>query len=117
MKILVVDDEQLVLWFLDRALTKGGHEVITSTGVNDAEAKLRSGNFDLVFVDLRLREGNGTDLIKKLGDLPRKPKVIVCSAFITKELEEELRTSGICILKKPFKLDELNNVLKLCISR
>ena len=74
MKILVVDDEQLVRWFLDRALKKNGHEVVTSSSVNDADAKLRSDNFDLLFVDLRMPEGNGTDLIQKLGDLSSQTK-------------------------------------------
>ncbi len=117
MKILVVDDEQLVRWFLDRALKKSGHEVMTSPNVSDAAARLRSDHFDLLFVDLRMPEGNGTDLIRKLGDLPHKPKVIVCSAYITPELEAEFRTNGICMLKKPFKLEELNNALKSCLSR
>jgi DNA-binding NtrC family response regulator len=117
MKILVVDDEQLVRWFLDRALKKSGHEVITSSNVNDAAERLRSDNFDLLFVDLRMPEGNGTDLINKLGDLPHRPKVIVCSAYITPELENEFITNGICILKKPFKLEELHKALKSCLSR
>ncbi|MBI5639915.1 MAG: response regulator [Nitrospirae bacterium] len=116
MKILVVDDEQLVRWFLDRALKKGGHDVITASNIGEASEKLASEEIDLLFVDLRMPEGNGTELIKKVGDLHKKPRVIVCSAFITTELEDEFRSKGICILKKPFKLDELNNTLRKCLE-
>ncbi|TAN40431.1 MAG: response regulator [Nitrospirae bacterium] len=116
MKILIVDDEQLVRWFLDRALKKGGHEVSSVSNINDGAARLSAEHFDLLFVDLRMPEGSGTELIKKLEGLPYRPKVIVCSAYITSELEEEFRTNDICILKKPFKLDELNSVLGACIS-
>ena len=117
MKILVVDDEQLVRWFLDRALKKGGHDVITASNIGEASEKLDSENIDLLFVDLRMPEGNGTELIKKVGNMPKKPRVIVCSAFITTDLEEEFKNKGICILKKPFKLDELNYALKVCIEK
>ena len=116
MKILVVDDEQLVRWFLDRALRKSGHEVMTASSVSEAFKKLEAEKFDMLFLDLRMPEGNGTELLEKLEKLSRKPKVIICSAFITSELEEEFRDKGICTLKKPFKLDELNSAMKQCLS-
>ena len=116
MKILVVDDEQLVRWFLDRALKKGGHEVVAAANITDAAAILSSESVDLLFVDIRMPAGNGTELIRKVRTFTRQPKIIVCSAFITAELEDEFKRNGICILRKPFKLDELNAVLKNCVD-
>jgi DNA-binding NtrC family response regulator len=116
MKILVVDDEQLVRWFLDRALKKGGHEVITAAGIGEALGLLRSDRFDLLFVDLRMPAGSGTELIRQLHALPYRLQVIVCSAYITAELEDEFTQNGICILRKPFKLDELNQALDNCLA-
>ncbi len=116
MKILVVDDEQLVRWFLERALKKGNHEVITASNIIEAYDKLEASDIDLLFLDLRMPEGNGTELIKKVHNSANKPKIIVCSAFVTAELEEEFKSDGICILRKPFKLDELNNALKNCLE-
>lgn len=116
MKILVVDDEQLVRWFLDRALSKNGHEVIVASNISEAFEKLDTEKFDMVFVDLRMPEGNGTELIEKVGTLTVKPKVVVCSAFISSELEEEFKNKGFCTLKKPFKLDELNRIVQQCLS-
>jgi len=115
MKILVVDDEQLVRWFLERALTKNGHQVSTASNIADASEKLNTEKIDVVFVDLRMPEGNGTELIEKLDTVTLKPKVVVCSAFITPELEEEFRSKGIYTLKKPFKLDELHSVVQQCL--
>ena len=117
MKILVVDDEQLVRWFLDRALKKSGHEVITASNIAEAYEKLVAGDIDLLFLDLRMPEGNGTELIKKVHNASGKPKIIVCSAFITADLEEDFKRGGICILRKPFKIDELNNALKMCLGK
>ncbi len=116
MKILVVDDEQLVRWFLDRALKKSGHEVITASNISEAYEKLNREKVDILFMDLRMPDGNGRELVEKIANSPLKPKVVVCSAFITSEMEEEFRNKGICILKKPFTLDELNKVVQQCIS-
>lgn len=116
MKILVVDDEQLVRWFLDRALKKSGHEVITASNISEAYEKLTREKVDILFMDLRMPDGSGRDLIDKIANLPLKPEVVVCSAFITSELEQEFRNNGICILKKPFTLDELNRVVQQCID-
>ena len=117
MNVLVVDDEQLVRWFLDRALKKSGHDVMTASNIAEAAEKLRTGKIDLLFVDLRMPEGGGVELIRQLENAQQKPKIIVCSAFITSELEDEFRSKGICILKKPFKLDELNDSLKKCLEQ
>jgi DNA-binding NtrC family response regulator len=62
-------------------------------------------------------EGSGVEFIRQLDVAAKRPKVIVCSAFITPELEEEFRNKGICTLKKPFKLDELNETLKQCLEK
>ncbi len=117
MKILVVDDEQLVRWFLDRALRKNGHEVVTAGNVEDAAVKLSSEAIDVLLVDLRMRGENGRELIGKVDIRGEKPKVIVFSAFITAELEEELRQKGVCVLRKPLMLDELNKAVQICLEK
>jgi DNA-binding NtrC family response regulator len=117
MKILVVDDEQLVRWFLDRALRKSGYEVVTAENVAEASVKLDSEAIDVLFIDLRMPGQDGAEFIRKVNLRNGKPRIIVCSAFVTPELEEEFRQQGICILKKPFKLDELNEALKICLEK
>jgi DNA-binding NtrC family response regulator len=116
MKILVVDDEQLVRWFMERALRKSGHEVLTSSSVTDAYEKLSSQDIDLLFIDLRMPEGNGLEVVKKVSESQKKTKIVVCSAFVTSELEEEFKDKGIYVLKKPFKLDELNSTVRHCLE-
>jgi len=116
MKILVVDDEQLVRWFLDRALKKSGYEVITASNISEASEKLKREKIDILFMDLRMPDGNGRELLEVIANSALKPKVVVCSAFISSELEEEFKNKGICTLKKPFTLDELNKVVQQCLS-
>ena len=115
MKVLVVDDEQLVRWFLERALKKWGHEVISAPSSQEALALLDGSKFNVLFTDLRMPEGNGAQLIKQVSDMPNKcEKIVVCSAFITSEMARDFDTKGILTLKKPFKLTELESVLSRC---
>ncbi len=117
MKVLVVDDEQLVRWYLDRALRKKGHQVITAENVEDASVKLNSEPIDVLLVDLRMPGRDGTELIGKVDVRGKVPKAIVCSAYITVELEEELKQRGVCILRKPIMLDELNNAVQISLKK
>jgi len=116
MKVLVVDDEHLVRWFLERALTRAGYEVVTASGIKAALERLEAGTVDIIFVDLRMPEGNGMDLIRRARALSKAPKIVVCSAFVTEELEAEFKDKGICTLKKPFKLEDLYAMLEACID-
>ncbi|MCK4911233.1 MAG: response regulator [Thermodesulfovibrionales bacterium] len=115
MKVLVVDDEQLVRWFLERALKKWGHEVVPAPSSQEALALLGSTKFDVLFTDLRMPEGNGAQLIKQVSDMPNKcSRIVVCSAFITSEMARDFESKNILTLKKPFKLNELESVLARC---
>lgn len=115
MKVLVVDDEQLVRWFLERALRKWGHEVISVSSALEAMTQLEGGRFDVLFTDLRMPEGNGTVLLNKVKQCHSKDmRVVVCSAFITADMVQNFERDGILTLKKPFKLAELEGTLNQC---
>jgi len=115
MKILVVDDEQLVLWFLERALSKWGHEVTTASNINDARKHIGDGGYDILFTDLRMPEGNGADMLDGLSDMAKNlPRVVVCSAFITADMAKDFKDRGFVTLKKPFKLSELQEAVDQC---
>ncbi|MEJ2324372.1 MAG: response regulator [Nitrospirota bacterium] len=115
MRILVVDDEQLVRWFLERALKKWGHDVVTASNVDEALGMINGRGFDLLFTDLRMPERGGADLLERLSEIKGKqPKVIVCSAFITADMASDFRSRGYLTLKKPFKLSELQDTMRQC---
>lgn len=115
MKVLIVDDEQLVRWFLERALKKWGHEVISASNASEAMGHMSSDKFDILFTDLRMPEESGAKLLESLDDKIRESmKVVVCSAFITPELSQGFKDKGFLTLRKPFKLAELESTLNQC---
>ncbi|UCG78276.1 MAG: response regulator [Nitrospirota bacterium] len=112
MKVLIIDDEKLVRWFLERALKKWDYEVTSVSNGKEAVDALDKESFDLVFTDLKMPVANGSLVIEHLGQIADPPKIIVCSAYITSEMEEDYKNKGILSLKKPFKLDELERIIK-----
>ncbi|HHN65327.1 MAG TPA: response regulator [Nitrospirae bacterium] len=116
MKVLVVDDEQLVRWFLQRALTKKGYEVTVVSSTQEAELLLQNENYDLIISDLRMPTGDGAPFINRLVESGTHPPIIACSAYITPELDKDFRLKGVYTLKKPFKLSELEEALQRVLN-
>ncbi len=116
MKVLVVDDEQLVRWFLQRALTKKGYDVTVVSSTQEAELLLQNENYDLIISDLRMPTGDGAPFINRLVESGTHPPIIACSAYITPELDKDFRLKGVYTLKKPFKLSELEEALQRVLN-
>ncbi len=112
MHALIVDDEWLVRWFMERALRKWGHSVVSVDSIRSAQTELKKRKFDAVFIDLKFPEGNGMTLIHDLlGDMYLPQRLIVCSAYISVDSEKEMETMGINVLRKPFHINELEKAL------
>ncbi len=111
MRVLIVDDEEFIRWYLEKALRKKGYDVVSARNIKEAYDILKSGGVDILFTDLRMPEGNGAELIGRLCDFTQSIRIIVCSAFITPELHDSLKRKGIACLKKPFRLEEIEEVL------
>lgn len=116
MKVLIIDDEKLVRWFLERALKKWNYEVAAVSSSKEALELLNSEAFDLVFTDLKMPVADGSLVIDHLSAMPNPPYTIVCSAYITDEMEQDFEDKGILCLKKPFKLEELESTIKKLIT-
>ena len=107
-KILVVDDEELLREILVETFTMYGAIVDSAVGGHEALHKVRTNNYDMLISDVRMPAGDGLTLmadIKALG-MPSL-KLFVCSAY--NDLTET-RTRELNILKvfsKPFDLEHL----------
>ena len=62
-RILVIDDERLMLYGLKKAFNKDLIEVDTAATAREALQAIRSCNYDLCLIDIRLPDGNGFKLM------------------------------------------------------
>ena len=118
-RILIVDDEAIVAFFLMEGLKGLGDEydVRTSGSAESALEQIRHGHFDLAVVDYRLPGLSGLDLIRKLREVSPETHTIVITAYSSPELEEEaLRLRAARYLEKPFRIQDLMCTIEEVLS-
>lgn len=100
-RILVVDDDALVLAAIARLLTQAGYEVMRADSVRAAIKLVEavSGDLDLVLTDVIMPDERGTELVRFMCESHPRVKVSYMSAYAGAD-QDELK--GIAILPKPF---------------
>ena len=80
-RILVVDDESSIRLLYSHELADEGYEVITAAGAEEAVEKLRKDEFDLILLDIKLKNESGLDLLQRIVKERHNLPVILCTAF------------------------------------
>jgi len=80
-KLLVVDDESSIRLLYAQELAEEGHDVTTAASAVEAVEKLEQGDFDLVVLDIKLKNESGLDLLQKIVKERHEMPVILCTAF------------------------------------
>ena len=72
---------------------------------------------DLILLDLRLPDMNGVDVVKELHEnLSEVPPIVFISADSPQSLKDAARSVGAAALRKPFKIDELFEVIDRALA-
>jgi len=112
-KIIVLEDDAIVRRNLEQQLRNRRYDVAAVETIAEAQDYLNRDNFDLIFLDVRLPDGNGTDLLKAIQLRPQKPLMIVMSGFGTVESAVDCMKNGAFdYLIKPFSAEQLGVTLK-----
>ena len=82
-KIVVVEDDVIVRKNLEQQLRRHRYDVAAVGTLAAAREYLAKDSFDLVFADVRLPDGEGTDLLRELQARPEKPLVVIMTGFGT----------------------------------
>jgi len=114
-RILIVEDEEMVRSFTRKALVKNGYKVFTAANVNEAKRVFTSNNrdFELLFSDVVLPDGNGIELVDQI--LSEKPqiKVLLASGYTDKKSQWPLiKKRGFEFMQKPYDLGDLLRTLR-----
>ena len=112
MRILVVDDEPNIRAMLRVALESQGCEVAQAAGLGAARGLLKRESFDVAFVDVRLKQENGLELLDRSAGAPAETAVVVMTAYASiPGAVMAMREGAFDYLPKPFKPDDLRLVL------
>lgn len=108
--ILVVDDEpDLVEILCDRLGLEGYTTEMAGSG-NQALKLMSAKKFDLVISDVRMRDGTGPEMFKKMLELGMTTPVIFITAFSEVE-HDEIMSKAVAVLGKPFDFNELKTLI------
>src|SRR5512138_3712174 len=107
-KIIVLEDDPVFRKSLEQQLRYRRYDVASATTIAEAQELLGKDNFDLLIADVRLPDGDGTELLKQLRNRPVKPLTIMISGQQKVEKAVECMENGaFTFLAKPFSAEEL----------
>ena len=106
--ILVVEDQDSIRHFVVKALEDEGHAVTGVASVREARVAVERDMPDLAFLDLKLPDGNGLELLREIKRVQPEVAVILMTAFGELETAVEAMSAGAYwFMKKPFEQEEL----------
>ena len=112
--VLVVDDDLSLQELFKSFLKKIGFSRVVVGTAKDAISSLRKQKFDLMFLDLQLPDAPGDEVYKSAKSLYPDLKVIVITGYPNSEmLDRILQISPVTVLKKPLKIEQLNQTVKI----
>jgi DNA-binding NtrC family response regulator len=116
MKILVVDDEEIVLGSCQRVLSAEGFDVILSNSADSALEILKTENPELLLVDVKMPGRDGLSLVAELKEKSPGIAIIVMSGYPTPAtISQAVKKGAACLIPKPFTPDELIGIIRQVI--
>jgi two-component system, NtrC family, response regulator AlgB len=112
MRILIVDDETNIRKSLRIALESMKNSVEEAVSSSEASRLLERASFDVAFVDLRLRDESGLDLLETLTKLSPRLAVVIITAYASIDSAvDAMRRGAFDYLPKPFTPAQIRAIL------
>jgi DNA-binding NtrC family response regulator len=112
-KVIVLEDDLIVRNNLEQCLRRRRYDVASVSTIAAAQELLGKDNFDLIFLDMRLPDGDGTELLKTIQQRPQKPLVVVTTGFGSIESAVECMKNGAFdYVIKPFSNEQIEFTLR-----
>jgi CheY-like chemotaxis protein len=101
-KVLVVDDDPVVTTSFDRVLSREGYVVVTARNGTEALDKLNSGDYDVVYTDIRMPGMDGLELAERVKARRSWTPVVIITGYGSEASERRAKAAGVnAFLHKP----------------
>jgi DNA-binding NtrC family response regulator len=111
-RLLIVDDEASIRDMLAFFFHKRGFEVQTASNFTEGLASTLRSTPDLVLCDIKMPDGNGLDLLRKVKAESQKTPVIMITAHTsTADAIEAMKAGAVDYIAKPFNIEELGLIV------
>ncbi len=79
--ILIIDDDKMICETISNVVVRMGHHAISAFTLQQGLKAALSEKFDIIFLDVRMPDGNGLDILPKVHSAPSLPEVIIITGF------------------------------------
>lgn len=111
--ILIIDDEEDLCLLLSEALGRKGYSVTTANTKRRGMACVRKTRPDLILLDLRLRDGDGMNLVSRINKINPAARINIISAYGSDDRKEEAKRKGADgFIDKPFTEEDILKNIK-----
>jgi DNA-binding NtrC family response regulator len=112
-RIFIIDDDELIVMVLTRALQEDGYEVQSESSTEDIVNKIRSWFPDVALLDVNLPGRSGIDILKELKSKGSDTQVVMLTADDTAETAVKAMKLGAAdYFTKPFNIEEVKIVIQ-----
>jgi two-component system, NtrC family, response regulator len=80
-RILIIDDEETMCQSMALVGKRNGHETVCENTLRGGLAMAAAEPFDVVFLDVKMPDGNGLDLLPCLAQTPSRPEIIIMTGY------------------------------------
>ncbi len=117
-RVLVVDDEHLILQIIFDIFTGEGYDVVTAFNFDKALQLLKEDSFHAVLTDIRMPKNNGMDLLESIRVFNTDLPVIIMTGFASLETAmDAVKHGAFDYLTKPLDFNKLKSVLRHAIEK
>lgn len=112
-KILVIDDEDMIIDVISTILSDMGYEVVGHQDPGDGIKAARETDFDIVLCDLRMPGTNGAEVTEAIMAEKPDTKILIITAYPADPLARRALDAGaVSLLKKPFEVAKVLDFLR-----
>lgn len=112
-KVLVVDDDAAVTTSFDRVLSHEGYVVVTARNGTEALDKLNSGDYDVVYTDIKMPGMDGLELAERVKARRSWTPVVIITGYGTEANERRAKCAGVnAFLRKPLSPEMIETSLR-----
>ena len=117
-RILLIDDDPLVLTTLSKMLDIAGHKVILTNSTSTALNELERSSIDVIIADLRLPDGDGIEVLRTVqARWPDIPVIVITGYGSIESAVKAMKIGAFDFLSKPFRGEQIRHVVARAVEQ
>jgi CheY-like chemotaxis protein len=116
-KILVVDDEEIMRNLLTDVLTDAGYKVIAVKNGCEAVEKVKEINFAIAFIDVHMPLMNGVETLRTIKKIKPQTRIVMMDSFPDELIEQARREGAVTCIHKPFEINKVTNIMEEIVEQ